>query len=647
MDMLGLDEELFYDLDWDGFYNSIGDVELYQGGTTYQPVAGEGLMNLDGTENLYWHEASDPPNLDFDLDTDFVWYEASDPPNSDFNIDDDIPIYNCPTEPDYYPGSAVVTSLFVHIVYLDVDEEMDFDLDEILYYEQLYENFRQPTYSERGDRVLYEGLTEGIDTTYDPPHMYDENIDEEYYDGIDNDGDMFVDEDVVTDSPTYPLIIEFPQEDTNDMIIDAVITEDIIAWMINDFDAGENKIKYILWNRDFDNDGIKDIFQAGSHIYSIDYTDDSIDLPMAASGPYLIWPDYGLSEPRIMKAVFQSSVVIPHDPISGAIENPEPQISKIAELPFSQGAYTLCDMDRTKATWYNTYSSEIEIFDLTTGILETISSTPHQLAVDGNKIIWFTEDSGTDYINFRHLTREITQEEYDTTSGISWLASSNGVTVFTEEGVLKRFAGGFSVEIGGTEVWNHQGVFVGPDTIPDFSDRINDFISEYVGSGDISIPIIFRSFDFPVGYSPVLDINLFNADRDFKSYILANDTDLDSIIDGGEYFQSFGRDIIEIEDAVEAKEWRNPLIDQNIDGDPGYSDYMIDVSEMFFQTKAVLTSSFDHVDKEGVRDSWLRLIYTPEESGRFVINLNPDFKEPRGLGYTKTEFTSRRYVGEL
>lgn len=627
-DKIGSDSEIFIDIDLDDYYNDIGDVELYNGGTIPTPIDGDFLKIISGTDTIGW---KDDGNSVFDMGVDYIWYDSTG--DYVYTIGVDTPLYNCPTSGGPYTGSQLTTGTGTPIVFLDLDTDNLFDFNENIYVEQFYSSSRSPTYSSRGDRCLFEGPTPGIDTIVGLTigTGYEENIDEEIHNGVDDDNDGLIDEDLNTGTPILQIASESLQ------LQSPVISSGLIAWFTYDTTLTKDVIRYKMYSSDYDVDGTLDLFNTNKYVMS--YLNDYPQPILSASDNTLLWIDDDTSTRRVMKATFQSSVVKSY--LTGGIKTyPRPAVVSITQT--SSGNYQMLTIEGSKAAWY--ISGNIVVKNLDTGTSIIVSANPYFVDIDGNKLIWAETVSGSERIFFRHLTKGLTEEKYQTTS-INGLISHNGKTIILDSSVLKRFGGGYSISIDNDEIYYHEGVFIGDEYLPDFTEEINNYITNYIGSGDISIPIEFSVWDFPIGYSPILDINSFQVDLDFRTFMLSDDSDFDGILDSVEYFGSFGIDILEFEDAIEAKEWRNPLSDYNADADPAYSDFQLDVSDMFFQTNVVLISTFDHTGQEGSRDSWIKLSYTPEESGKYNFNINPVYEEDEGLSYSITEFTSRRYVG--
>lgn len=246
----------------------------------------------------------------------------------------------------------------------------------------------------------------------------------------------------------------------------------------------------------------------------------------------------------------------------------------------------------------------------------------------GDKIIWTSLDVNHQYLYIDDLSSNIEFKIDTNTNYMDYPAIYKDKIVWQHDwqnsniSLLDQF---YTLDVSddGDIDWNHTEVFIEPETTINFAKQINDYLSNATdgnGDGYIEIPLNLTS-----AYSGNFNISNINIYLEYLTDPLDYDTDGDLIYDGGEVYGFYGIDILEAEDAVDLKEWKNPIADL-----PS-NKYEVPVVNFIYQTGVTLTGSLNHTFEdddnnkvgEESRDSWITLRTHIDTTQQYKLTIMP------------------------
>jgi beta propeller repeat protein len=204
----------------------------------------------------------------------------------------------------------------------------------------------------------------------------------------------------------------------------------------------------------------------------------------------------------------------------------------------------------------------------------------------------------------------------------------------------------YKLDIGndGNYDWNSSKILMVNETTFNMKEILNNYLENHNDRALINIPLKFYSDVEKFNFS-ITDIDLH---MDFLIDPLDIDTDGDKLWDGEELFLFAGFDIIEAEDTINFMEWRNPKVNLNMDFDRKMDTMINKDGNFIHQAGVTLTTSNDYVDSEGVLESWVKYTIKIEDTGRYRFIVNPE--PSRFWGMTdeeEEEFEENGYSGTL
>ncbi len=182
------------------------------------------------------------------------------------------------------------------------------------------------------------------------------------------------------------------------------------------------------------------------------------------------------------------------------------------------------------------------------------------------------------------------------------------------------------------EIWQDYGIRIGSwvdtdrdwncteiMTLPRRTGNLAGAINEWTDANGFGIvPIVVHS-DLTTGTFKILRMYI---EIGYPTNPMESDTDLDDMYDGFELFYFFGADILEFEDAVDFKEWKDPF--QDLSGKVLYRSY-----PFIHQSGVTLTTTenYPFYDPGGgpseFTDSMVRLVFKASESGYHKLTIQP------------------------
>lgn len=283
-----------------------------------------------------------------------------------------------------------------------------------------------------------------------------------------------------------------------------------------------------------------------------------------------------------------------------------------------------------------TGQTNINLYFISMQTTKQITGMPkNRLEIFGDKVIW--DDLTTDNIYIYDISSDsypspiVLNDAFNTYPAIYddlivWsdfkLISTSDIFILYQ---YYEFAIGTDLTNGieGSIIWTHTEMFSGPESTNDFSTELNDYLITHQDEADpngfIYIPLRFHSETLEP-----LTISDINIEVEYLTDPLDGDTDRDLLTDDTEINGYFGCDIVEFEDVIEFKEWKNPKLDIFSPYYPDKKLYTTTNTNFIHQTGVTLTTTNNYIsDVENARDSWVKLKFHSGYTDKYIIRIEP------------------------